>query len=110
MSFQPLKYVIIVAICLSAHRAVAADWGAWPLSTGTPFVAAGYRHDDGGALVVMCDTKTKLMSLAFQEPRASWSQGSTMKFMTRSDDGTQLNDDVGLVLDKTHLILKEPST
>jgi hypothetical protein len=27
-----------------------------------------------------------------------------MKFMTRSDDGTQLNDDVGLVLDKTHVI------
>jgi hypothetical protein len=91
-------------------RAKEGEWGPWPLSSDSPFVAAGYKHDDGGALIVMCNTKTRLISLVLQETRADWTLGATMKFMTRADDGTELNDDVGLVLDKTHLILKESST
>ncbi len=110
MSIHRLKRQLIVAICLSAGPAVAADWGPWPLQSGSPFVAAGYKHDDGGALIVMCDKKEKVISLALQETRADWTPGTTMKFMTRTDDGTQLNDDVGFVIDKTHLVLKEPST
>jgi hypothetical protein len=111
LPFQPLRPLIVfLVILLGAPQALAADWGPWPLSKDSPFVAAGYKHDDDGALIVMCDTKTRLISLALQETRADWTPGTTMKFMTRADDGTQLNDDVGLVFDKTHLILKEPAT
>ena len=112
MRFRPLKQLVIMlfAISLCAPLTFAGDWGRWPLQSDSPFVAAGYRHDDDGALIVMCDKKTKLISLALQETRANWTPGTTMKFMTKADNETQLNDDMGLVLDKTHLILKEPST
>ena len=111
LSIQCLKRAIVsLALCLSAPQALASDWGPWPMAKGSAFVAAGYEHDDGGALIVMCDTTTKLVSLALRETRADWVPGSAIKFMTRADDGSQLNDDLGRVLDPTHLILREQAT
>jgi hypothetical protein len=111
LGIHPLKHVVaFFIICLmSAPYARSADWEAWPLPTDSPFVAAGYKHDDGGALVIMCDTKTKLISLALQETRANWTPLINMRFITKADTGDMV-EDVGIVLDKTHLILKEPAT
>jgi hypothetical protein len=95
---------------LAASTAFCADgkWGPWP--SASPFVAAGFQHDDGGALVLMCDTKTKQLSLGLEESRANWQAGGQMKFMTRSDDGTELNDSMGFVMGPTRLIVKEDAT
>jgi len=102
--------LVLLGLACGWSAARATDWGPWPLNPQSHFVAAGYKHDDGGALIVMCDTDRKLISLALEEPRANWTQGTAIKFMTRTDDGAQLNDDVGLAVDKTHVVLTEPST
>lgn len=109
-AMKRVRLLLLIGLIFGWSTAWAAEWGPWPTSPAGHIVAAGYKHDDGGALVVMCDRASKLISLGLQEPRANWTPGSPKKFMTRADDGTQLNEDVGIVLDKTLLILKEPST
>ena len=48
----------------------AIEWGPSPLPSG--FVGADYTHDDGGALIIMCDTTKKLISYLLVDPRARW--------------------------------------
>jgi hypothetical protein len=48
---------------LSISETRSAEWGTWPASKGSPYVAAGFRHDDGGALVIACDPKARLISI-----------------------------------------------
>jgi hypothetical protein len=58
-------------LAVASSRAFAADWAPWPTPKGSSVVSAGFTHDDGGALVVMCDTQKRLISIWIREPRAS---------------------------------------
>jgi hypothetical protein len=91
-----------------AMDTMPSRWGPWPTAKDD-LVAAGYKHDDGGALVVQCGTKIKLISIILQEPRASWQAGGRMNFMTRPD-GIQIAPAKALVVDPTTLELKEDAT
>jgi len=73
-------------------------------------VAAGFKHDDGGALIVMCDTKAKLMSLGIEEPRASWTAGTPMEVTTKADIGKTNGPSHGVVIAPTRVIVKDDST
>jgi hypothetical protein len=99
-----------LAFDLIASVAFGAEWGPWQVAKDSPFVAAGFKHDDGGTLLVMCDTQTKLMSLMLNEPRAKWKAGETMKLTTRADDGTDSGASTGVVIGPTQLVVKDEST
>jgi len=60
---------------------------------------------------VLCDTKTKLLSLLLVEPRASWSTGGTMPFMVRPDQGQSASSpSKGIVIDPKKLVVKNQAT
>lgn len=99
---------LVLMFGLPASNAFAVDWVAWP--GPSPLVGVGYTHDDGGALIVICDTSKKLMSFALKEPRASWQKGDTMKVQTRADDGTQMQPSTGQVIGPQEIIVGEELT
>jgi hypothetical protein len=69
---RAVLFACAFVLAVASSRAFAADWGPWPSPKDSPFVSAGFAHDDGGALVVMCDTKKRLIAIWIMEPRASW--------------------------------------
>jgi len=64
------------------------------------------KENDGGSLLVKCNTQTKLISINFEEPLAEWERGATVDVFIKSDDGTTLPPSFGLVTAPTQLILK----
>lgn len=86
------------------------EWGPWPSAPDSPFVAAGFRHDDGGALVIMCNTKEKIMSLGIEEPRASWTPKTPMEVTTKADTGQTNGPSYGLAIAPTRVVVKDDST
>lgn len=89
---------------------VFGKWIRWAMPPGVPAVGAGFKHDDGGTLVIACDPSRHLMSYALGEPRANWQRGSTIEVTTRADDGTQAGASKGIVLTSTALTVLEQST
>jgi hypothetical protein len=83
-----------------------------------PHVFAGFTHDDGGRLIVMCDKEKRRISISLVEPRAQWQADESIKVTTRSDvpisgisgDGTQMHPSTGVVIKPTQLVIYEEST
>ena len=90
-----------LAFGLLASAALSAEWEPWQTPKDSPFVGAGFKHDDGGTLLVLCDKQKRLMSLMLNEPRASWKEGDTMEWQTRGDDGSQMKPSTGVVIGPT---------
>ena len=98
--------------------AAAAEWVPWPSSPDSPPnidspappVVAGFKHDDGGKLLVICDTGTRLISIGVEEPRAHWQPGTPMDVTTKADTGASNGPSHAVVIDPTRLIIKEHST
>jgi hypothetical protein len=103
----------IVALLLSwlslASPAFAIQtWESLPGPSGT--VAAGFVHDDGGTLILMCDPQRKYLMMGLIEPRAKWQKGQQLKFMTHSDAGGNLDDTLGIVMSPTFLVIGDDTT
>jgi hypothetical protein len=98
--------VVAVSVMLPIPLASSAEWTDWLVSTDEWQVAAGYKQNDGGSLIVTCDTQTKLISIRFEEPLAEWEKGTTVDVSIKSDDGTVLPPSLGLVTAPTRLILE----
>ena len=94
-------------ICiLTALPASAADWG--PVKK-QGFVGVGYVHDDEGALFVLCDTDTKLMSILLNEIRAKWTAGTPMNVTTKADTGDEFTA-AGKTVGPTQLAIGQEAT
>ena len=124
LNIQPLKQLIVLLatplgagpvsglaalslLCISiAVPASAADWG--PVQ-GQRFVGVGYVHDDEGALFVLCDPDTKLMSILLNETRAKWTAGLPMSVTTRADTGDEFTA-AGKTLGPTQLAIAQEAT
>lgn len=107
------SFISVLLAAAAASRVVAGDlghWGPWPTPKDSPFVGVGFKHDDGGALIVLCDTKTKLISLLVEEPRASWQPGTQLSFMTRVDIGSDPGASKAIVIGPTRYVVKEEAT
>jgi len=100
----------VLAFVFFASEAIGAEWEPWPSPQGSPLVAAGFNHDDGGTLLVICDTKQRLMSIMFNEPRATWKEGDRIEVTTRADDGSQMKPSAGIVIAPTRIVVKDEST
>ena len=107
-----MRHLIVGMLALiCASVADAAEWGPWPLAENDGrIVAAGYKHDDGGALIILCDVQSRSISLVFQEPRAKWEAGTKIPFTTLPDDGAQLSPSNGAVLGPNAIVIKAEST
>jgi hypothetical protein len=81
-----------------------------PSSLPSGFVGADYTHDDGGALVILCDTSKNLISYLLIDPRAHWQKGTPVSLTTKADDGSQSGPTAAFVLGPTKLIVGEQST
>jgi hypothetical protein len=103
--------IAFLAVTCLAPGANSTEWRSWPTPKDSPFVGAGFKHDDGGSFVVLCDTKARLMSILIVEPRAKWQSGATMNVITRADDGTESNPaSAAVVIGATQIVIKERST
>jgi hypothetical protein len=88
-----------------ALPARAEEWQSGPAS-GQTDVVASFKHTDGAALQVICDTVNKQLSIAFREPRAKWSTGTGIDVMMLPDSGQQPSPSHGVITAPTQVILK----
>ncbi len=72
---------------LTAKVAMAqnGNWGPWTFQSDSSLVGAGFKHDDGGSLVVACDKTKHIMQMFLIEPRATWHKGNSVKLILRTD-------------------------
>jgi hypothetical protein len=65
--------VVALPVVFAASGAICGNQ-LWGPSSSLPsgYVGADYTHDDGGALVILCDTSKKLISYLLVDPRAHW--------------------------------------
>jgi len=77
---------------------------------GAGDVVASFKHTDGAELSVICDTDSKRLTIAFQEPRAKWTAGQGIDVITLPDSGQQPSPSGGFVTSPTEVVLKhDPS-
>jgi hypothetical protein len=105
-----MRIFIALPIVFAGSRAICGDqvWGASSLPSG--FVGGDYTHDDGGALVIFCDTSKKLVAYLYVDPRVHWQEGAAVSLMTRADNGSQSGPSKAVAVGPTKLIVGEQST
>lgn len=111
MSRTLMKALLVALPIVSAASAAVCGnqaWGPSPLPSG--FVGADYTHDDGGALIIMCDTTKKLISYLLVDPRAHWEKGTQVSLTTKADDGSTSGPSIAVVVRPTALAVGEQST
>jgi hypothetical protein len=96
-------------VVLPGTEAPCADWGPVPTSNQS-LVVAGYTHDDGGSLRVLCDTDERLIRIIHTEPRARWKKGDTVNETTMDDDGIGTTSKYGKALSDTAMIVLNESS
>jgi hypothetical protein len=105
------SFACVLALEISPVEALCAEWRPLEGAKGSPFVSAGFKHDDGGSLIVACDTQSRLISIVMDEPRANWRPGATLSLTTRADDGSEQKPaSTGLVIGPARLIIKDEAT
>ena len=84
--FQQVIKALFVAlpIVFAASAAICGNQAWGPSSLPSGYVGADYTHDDGGALVILCDTSKKLISYLLVDPRAHWEKGTAVSFDDKS--------------------------
>jgi hypothetical protein len=69
-------------------------------------VIASYKHVDGAAMLVICDTGNRHLSIAYQEPQAKWQQGRGVDVITLPDSGQQPSPSYGLTTAPNQIVIK----
>jgi hypothetical protein len=100
---------LAVVLAPSAGAAEVGKWAPWTFERQTSLAATGYKHDDGGALVIACDQPKRMMLLFWLEPRAKWHQGDLMRVTIRTDVAGELVVD-GQVIGSTTAGVKNDAT
>jgi hypothetical protein len=102
-----IRLAVVSMLCLfMADPASAADWG--PVNSHG-FVGVGYVHDDEGALFVLCDPNTRLISILLNETRANWTAGIAMNVIAKADTGDEYTAK-GKTAGPTQLVVGEEAT
>ena len=95
------------ALGLPATAALCADWTPAQRSN---LIGVQYVHDDGGALIIVCDSRGKLIRIMHVEPRASWTEGDTVNETTMDDDGISTTSKYGKAISPNAMIVENEST
>jgi len=96
--------VATLAGLIASSPSRAEEWHIG--SAGQNDIIASYKHDDGAALLVICDTVKKHLSIAYREPQAKWLTGSGIDVMTLPDSGQQPSPSHGVIIAPTQVVLK----
>ena len=104
MRYACLVVSALIGLIVSA-AARAEEWQSGSAS-GQTDVVASFKHADGAALLVICDTAKKHLSIAFSEPRAKWSTGTGIDVMMLPDSGQQPSPSHGVITAPTQVVLK----
>jgi hypothetical protein len=80
---------LVAVMPYATAQAGQGAWGPWSNPNMPSAVADAFVQDDGGALIIACNTTNKLISYILKEPRANWREGSNIKITTRADDGSE---------------------
>jgi hypothetical protein len=100
---------LVVVVPYGTTLAGQGAWGPWSNPNMPSAVADAFVEDDGGALIIACNTTNKLISYILKEPRANWQKGTKIKITTRADDGSETTS-TGYVIDPTALAVTEQLT
>jgi hypothetical protein len=73
---------------------------------GQTDIVASFKHTDGAALLVICDTDKKHLSIAYSEPRAKWATGNGIDVVMLPDSGQQPSPSHGVITAPTQVVLK----
>jgi hypothetical protein len=105
-----LRILVGLPLVFAASAAISGDqvWG--PSLLPSRYVGADYTHDDGGALIIMCDTTTKLISYLLVDPRAHWEKDAQVSLTVKADDGSTSGPSTGVVVKPTAVGVGEQST
>lgn len=95
-----------LAACLATSSPSRAEEWQSGAAAGQGDVVASFKHTDGAALQVICDTVKKHLSIVFREPRAKWSAGAGIDVMMLPDSGLQPSPSHGIITEPTQVILK----
>lgn len=99
----------LFALALAPAAALAGEWRT--LSAPDQHrVVASFDNNDGGSLLVICDTATRQVSIAVHDPKARWPQGQVIEVITLPDTGQELSPGHGYVVGPTQLVLKYQAT
>jgi hypothetical protein len=104
------SFIFLLALTLASSRVICSEWKTLPRNDKSPMVAASSKNDDGGTLVVMCDTTTKIISIELDEPRAHWQTGAPISWITKADAGADFVPSTGIVIAPMRIIVKAQST
>lgn len=102
--------IFVLALALISSKVMCSEWKTLPRNDRNSTVAASSKNDDGGMLVVACNTNTKIISVELHEPRAHWQTGTPMSWITKADAGTDFVPSKGVVIAPTRIIVKAQST
>ena len=103
-------FISALALALISSKAMCGEWKTLPRNDSGSTVAVSSENDDGGMLVVACDTNTKMISVELDEPRAHWQTGTPLSWITKADVGTEFVPSKGIVIAPTRIIVKAQST
>lgn len=90
--FSLIRLYVVVSAALSLFllsMGAPASAAGWQPVEGKGFVGVGFVHDDEGAIFILCDPNTRLISILWNETRAKWTTGTPMKVTTRADAGDE---------------------
>jgi hypothetical protein len=102
--------VCVAALALPASEAICGDWLPAQAPGHPYFVGVQFVHDDNGSLVVVCDTREKLIRIIHTEPRANWKEGDTVGVTTKDDDGVGTGTSRGMVMSSNMVVVMNEST
>jgi hypothetical protein len=101
--------IFVLALALNSSNAVCSEWRSFPQNDKSALVTVGTKADDGGMLVVSCNTTTKAISIELIEPRAHWQAGTPVSWTVKADAGADFVPSTGIAIGPTQIIVKAPS-
>lgn len=102
-----LVVLLFALIYCGAAHAGEGVWGPWSSPSAPSAVGAGFLHDDGGALIILCDTPSKIISYILKEPRAHWQEGAQIKMTTRADNGAETTSTAHVLNSTSLTVIKD---
>jgi hypothetical protein len=101
--------IFVLALAFTCSKVICNEWRTLPTNGKGQIVAASSENDDGGMLIVTCNTATKSISIELDEPRAHWQAGTSMAWITKADAGANFVPSTGIVIAPTRIVVNAQS-
>lgn len=96
---------LLLALVLAPAAAISGEWRTWS-APDQHHVGASFSDNGGVSLVVTCDTASKHVSIAVNDPKARWPQGQVIDVITLPDSGQEVSPGHGYVIAPTQFVVR----